>query len=153
MLIDAVLLSGVLDAQVRSLAEQLLPAQRRRINDLLREWSQRVKIEEATEQPLLDRVLAAVEVITATATPVPIPADVALFNRLLGLWHAMWNDAGRYGPAGLKMRRALIVLFALILVTFVLDAAIAQAHLTGQQLAEVTVVEGAVAVAVTVAKK
>jgi len=65
----------------------------------------------------------------------------------------MWNDAGRYGSAGLKIRRWLIVFLALIIVTFVLDVAAAQAHLTAQQALDLTLVEGAVAVGVTVAKK
>jgi len=82
-----------------------------------------------------------------------VSADVALFNQLVALWRRMWNDAGRYGSAGLKIRRWLIVFLALIIVTFVLDVAAAQAHLTAQQALDLTLVEGAVAVGVTVAKK
>jgi hypothetical protein len=45
------------------------------------------------------------------------------------------DGAGRYGPAGLKVRRALIVFLALIIVTFVLEFVATQAHLTDHQRA------------------
>jgi hypothetical protein len=101
------------------------------------------------EPRLLEDVLREAGIAGAA----PTPRDIALFNQLVAIWQKMWDEAGRYGPAGLKIRRGLIVFFALIVVTFVLDVATAQAHLSDQQVADLTLVEGAVAVGATIARK
>jgi hypothetical protein len=84
-------------------------------------------------KPILDLLDGEWEIRLGVA---PVAADIALFNQLVGLWQQMWNDAGRYGPAGLKLRRGLIVFLGLIIVTFVLD--VAASHLNGQQVADLT---------------
>ncbi len=33
-----------------------------------------------------------------TMTSARVALDVAVFNRLLAIWHKMWDDAGRYEP-------------------------------------------------------
>jgi hypothetical protein len=65
---------------------------------------------------------------------------------LLDHWHKMWNEVARYGPAGLKIRRGLIGLFALIMVVFVIDAM----HMTDHQLNEL-IAAGAVTATVVAA--
>lgn len=87
------------------------------------------------------------------ATSAPVPPDVVLFLRLVEIWHKIWDQAGRYGPAGLKLRRGLILFLGLIFVTYVLDAAVAHAYLSEQQVADLTMVEGAIAIGVATAKK
>jgi hypothetical protein len=69
----------------------------------------------------------------------PVAANVAMFLRLVCLWNEMWNEAG-YGSAGLKIRRGLIVFFALIFLMFVLEVGVAEANLADHQLLEGTAV-------------
>jgi hypothetical protein len=86
--------------------------------------------------------------VSTGSAAAPAPADVVAFYWLVENVRKMWNESGRYGTAGLKVRRALIVLLSLIIITFVLDVGFS--HLSEQQVADLTAAEGALGIAVAV---
>lgn len=85
----------------------------------------------------------------ATAQGRAVPLDVAAFLWLIDTWQRTWSVAGRYGPAGLKVRQTLILLLSLIIVTFALDSVL---HLSDHELTALAAVGGGFA-AIQASKK
>jgi hypothetical protein len=150
------MLAEAMGAMIDSAFDAIVEAQARRLNEILSDWLN-LRAADVIHGALHVRRVTSHDQAWLTESKMEIALgpdrDIALFNQLVALWHKMWDEAGRYGPAGLKIRRRLIVFLALIIVTFVLDIAVAQAHLTDHQLLELAAVEGGTSIAVAVAKK
>jgi hypothetical protein len=90
---------------------------------------------------------AQVEVAPAfPATTAPDPAvlpDPAAVARLLGMMHRLWYDAGKYGQAGLTVRRMVLFLLGWLVVNGVLEATFSQ--LSDRQLAALATADGFIA--------